>query len=539
MNMLSKLISGELASSSLTEVERAALADELGRRAGLAVYPRSVTAQDGKVYFLGRRGVEKFLGTVGADESLTLVPADHTSAATLRQALPWLRPRTLGLCTSAGLGDRLGLATPGHVRAVRAVQREAGFLGETRLLGSTRPLAPIFAQQSIREMTRTGRTPQQVMDDALWGVFQEGWQDGFGADADHLKTPEDVDACVAAGFTFYTIDPGDHVDDAADTDDRATLMAKMRALPWDVLEDTPTDLDHRYLFQQFTLDDGTKLAFSEPVLLRALVKYGRAVAHTVRMYRHLVERWGIRESGNQGIGGTEHATRNTFELEMSVDETATPTSPHEHFFVASELRRLGVRWVSLAPRYVGRFEKGADYIGDLQQFEADFAVHAAIARYFGPYKLSLHSGSDKFSIYPIVARLTGGLVHLKTAGTSYLEALRTIAALDPALFRAIYAFARERYPIDRASYHVSASLERAPLPQALADADLPTLLEQFDARQILHVTFGSVLTARTADGRPRFYDDFMALLRAHPEAYAANLEAHFRRHLRPFVATAA
>jgi hypothetical protein len=469
--------------------------------------------------------------------TLLLGPTSPRNAAALRARLPWLRPRTIGLRTSAGLGDRLGLATPGHVRAVRAVGGG---------------IAPIFAQQSIREMTRTARTPQQVMDDALWGVFQEGWQDGFGADADHLKTPEDVDACVAAGFTFYTIDPGDHVDDAADTDDRATLMAKMRALPWDVLEDTPAHLDHRYLFQQFTLDDGTKLAFSEPVLLRALVKYGRAVAHTVRLYRHLVERWGsrksgnqeIRESGNQGIRGTEHATRNTFELEMSVDETATPTSPHEHFFVASELRRLGVHWVSLAPRYVGRFEKGADYIGDpslssgqaLQQFAADFAVHAAIARHCGPYKLSLHSGSDKFSLYPIVARLTGGLVHLKTAGTSYLEALRTIAALDPALFRAIYTFARERYPIDRASYHVSASLERAPLPQALADADLPTLLEQFDARQVLHVTFGSVLTARTADSRPRFHDDLMALLRAHPEAYAANLEAHFRRHLQPFVA---
>lgn len=528
--MLSKLLSGEITSSSLTEADRLALADELGRRAGAQVYPRSVTAQDGVVYFLGRRGVENFLGIVAANESLTLAPADHPSAEVLRQALPWLRPQTLGLRTSAGLGDRLGLATPGHVRAVRAVGGG---------------IAPIFAQQSIREMTRTGRTPQQVMDDALWGVFQEGWQDGFGADADHLKTPEDVDACVAAGFTFYTIDPGDHVDDAADTDDRATLMAKMRALPWDVLEDTPATLDHRYLFQQFALDDGSKLAFSEPVLLRALVKYGRAVAHTVRLYRHLAEAMGRR--------GTENAARHTFELEMSVDETATPTSPHEHFFVASELRRLGVRWVSLAPRYIGRFEKGVDYIGDLSEFEADFAVHAAIARHFGPYKLSLHSGSDKFSLYPIVARLTGGLVHLKTAGTSYLEALRTIAALDPALFRAIYAFARERYPTDRASYHVSANLERAPLPQDLSAADpsltlhcvqgygsgqaLPNLLDQFDARQVLHVTFGSVLTARTADGRLRFYDDLMALLRAHAEAYAANLETHFIRHLRPFATT--
>ena len=110
---------------------------------------------------------------------------------------------------------------------------------------------------------------------------------------------------------------------------------------------------------------------------------------------------------------------------------------------------------------MGRFEKGVDYIGDLAAFQADFAVHAAIARHFGPYKLSLHSGSDKFSVYGIAMQETRGLVHLKTAGTCYLEALRTLSALDPALFREIYAFARQRYPTDRASYHVSAELAKA------------------------------------------------------------------------------
>ena len=73
---------------------------------------------------------------------------------------------------------------------------------------------PMPAQQSIREMTRTGRTAQQVMDDAMWGVFAEGWRSGFGADADHLKTPEDIDRCLAAGYTFYTFDPGQYVDDS-------------------------------------------------------------------------------------------------------------------------------------------------------------------------------------------------------------------------------------------------------------------------------------------------------------------------------------
>jgi hypothetical protein len=134
-------------------------------------------------------------------------------------------------------------------------------------------------------------------------------------------------------------------------------------------------------------------------------------------------------------------------------------------------------------------------------------------------------------------RHTRGLVHLKTAGTSYLEALHTIAALDTALFREIYQFARERYETDRASYHVSAQLERAPLPGEVSDTDLPGLLGQFDAREILHVTFGSVLTTRTNANEWLFYDRFMTLLRANPAAYASNLKEHFLRHLQPFAVT--
>jgi hypothetical protein len=421
-----------------------------------------------------------------------LCPLRPANAAALRARLHWLRPVPLGLRTSAGFGDRLGLATPGHVRAAR----EAG-------------IAPIFAQQSVRENARTGRTPQQVLDDATWGVFQEGWREPWGADADHLKTPADVDGFVAAGYTLYTIDPGDHVDNAAHTATPAEVEAKAQALPWDALEDTAQDMERRYLGRSFDLGD-TALAFDAQMLWRAAAKYGRALAHTARVYRHLAGR----------MGGNE------FELEVSVDETDTPTSPEEHLFIASELRRLGVRWVSLAPRFVGRFEKGVDYIGDLETFTAEFARHAAVARALGPYKLSLHSGSDKFSIYPIVARVAGGLVHVKTAGTSYLEALRATSRAAPALFREILAFARERYEVDRATYHVSARLVNVPLPDALEDADLPGLLEQFDARQVLHVTFGSVLD--------RFGGRLVATLREHEEVYHEMLEAHFRRHLEAF-----
>ncbi len=490
----------------------------LGEMTGLHVYPRSLTPWTGALYFLGRRSDGKWLGilspggqnafegtsqTVMVDRSpyvLQLCPLTHPNARALRNALPFLQPQTLGLHKSVGLGDRLGMATPGHVRAVRK-----------------HTMRPIFAQQSIREMERTGRTPEQVMDDAMWGVFQEGWRDGFGADADHLKTFEHVDRCVRAGFTFYTVDPSDYVDNAADTDDMSTLREKVRALPWNALDASEEKLRALYVGRPFDLGDFS-ITLTEEEVWRAAAKYGRAIAHTAQMYYYLRER----------LGDT------SFELEMSVDETETPTRVPEHLFIASELRRLGVQWVSLAPRFVGRFEKGVDYMGDLDAFRRTFAQHVAIANALGPYKLSLHSGSDKFSIYPIAAELAGDLVHLKTAGTSYLVALEVIARYNPPLFREILAFARERYDVDRATYHVSAHVNNVPAPEDLSDEELPQVIHQFDGRQVLHVTFGSVLTAADEQGRLRFRPRILATLWEHEDAYSAALEAHFDRHLDPF-----
>jgi tagaturonate epimerase len=483
----------------------------------LDFYPPSVTRMNGVEYGLARTfagprlavfasgnwpGLGTFTGEplLQGNQTLLLCPLNSQNAAALRAQLPWLNPCLLGLRTSAGLGDRMGLATPGHVRAVRH------FNGV---------VAPIFPQQSIREMNRTLRSAQDVMDDAMWGVFIEGWQSGFGADADHLKTFEDIDTCLASGYTFYTIDPGAYVDNRAESASLAELKELASQLPENV-----SPHSSGLLGQDFDLN-GLHVSFTEAVLLKAAVKYGRAVAHVAGMYGHL----------------KQAAGRRPCELEVSVDETEQPTTHAEHIYVASELKRLGVEWVSLAPRYVGRFEKGVDYIGSVAAFETDFAGHAAIARRFGPYKLSLHSGSDKFSIYPIASRLSKGLVHLKTAGTSYLEALRTIASTDVALFKDIYVFAREHYEADKATYHVSAELGKAPLPQAVMD--WPALLDQFDAREILHVTFGSVLTYKDSAGRAVFHERLFDAVSSHAEAYAANLEKHFIKHLESFARYAA
>jgi hypothetical protein len=362
----------------------------------------------------------------------------------------------------------------------------------------------------MRENARTGRSPQQVMDDALWGVLQEGWQDGFGADADHLKITSDIDLCVAAGYTFFTFDPGDYVDNSAETASSQALRRMAEALPWAALETTLADLIGKLAGPPIDLG-ACRVVITEGELLRAVAKYGQAVAHTAALYRHLLQ-----------------VARGPFEVEMSVDETETVTTPAEHIYIASELKRLGVRWVSLAPRYVGRFEKGVDYIGDVSAFEESFSRHLLIARRFGSYKLSLHSGSDKFAIYPATARLAGDLVHLKTAGTSYLEALRAVAVLDPALFREITAFAIERYAVDRASYHVSAEPAKLPVFSGWKDEDLAELLEDFHARQILHVTFGSVV--QTQSLRQRLFD----VLRGSEETYYGMLQAHFEKHLAPY-----
>jgi len=421
---------------------------------------------------------------------LAALTAEH--ACILRERLAWLRPAALGLQTSAGFGDRLGLATPGHVRAVRGTG-----------------VAAIFAQQSVRENSRTGRSPQGVLDDAMWGVFQEGWKTAWGADADHLKTLNEIEPFVSAGYTFYTIDPGEYVDDRAETDDEAALAAKAAALPWDDLQSSLGETRERYL-RQFSLDH-FPLVFNDYTLSKALAKYGGAVAHTARMTRRLKELIGERP----------------FEMEVSVDETGTTTTLLEHFYIASELKRLDVPFVSLAPRFTGRFEKGVGYIGDLEQLKANIEGHADIIRFFdGSYKLSLHTGSDKFEVYPLAMEATGGLVHLKTAGTSYLEALRLLTTADPGLFRAIWDFARSRYETDRRTYHVSATLEATLPASALSDEHLPALLSQFDARQVLHVTFGSVLDT--------FGADLHRVLRVNLENYYGLIQAHFDRHLAAF-----
>ena len=472
------------------------------------IYDNSAVTYEGSSYFIGRleKDGQKWLGVFGNFQGFTdtvkegtvvYCPLTAQNAAEMRSRLPWLKPVPLGRLTSFGFGDRLGSATPGHIQAVRTAVKKNG------------SIAPIFAQQSVRENNRTGRTPQQVVDDAMWGVLQEGWRDPWGADADHVKDVGDLPPFVAAGYTFYTIDPSDHVDNDAASDSLESLNSKAGQIPWKDFGITYKDLLDGYCQTPLQLD-GYLLEFDEEVLLRALVKYGRAIIHTATVTAAL-----DRQMGGQ-----------PYDMEMSVDETDTPTSVHEHFFIANELHRLQIPVVSLAPRFVGKFQKGVDYMGDLVEFEAELAKHVAILHHFETYKLSVHTGSDKFSIYGTINKHARGYVHVKTAGTSYLEALRVIARKDPDLFRPMLDLSRLRFEHDRKTYFIDAQLDRVPTNADLSDANLPDLFEQFDARQVLHVTFGSILDA--------FGDLLHSFIANHRADYRSGLEAHFVRHLAPF-----
>jgi hypothetical protein len=413
-------------------------------------------------------------------------------------------PSTLGLDPSFGFGDRLGCATAGHIDALR----EAG--------GA---IKGIFAQQSIREMTRTGRSPKEVMQSAEQAIAIADFHDAWGADADHLKTADDVRSTAAAGFTFFTVDPSDHVDRRADGYDLKTLDEKFTAVRGEI------DWVDVYLGRKVGVPEGPTIEFDRPTVLRAAVKYGRAINHALTLGREIQSATASNPAG--------------CEIEVSVDETDEPTSPAEHFIIADQMVRHGLPVVSLAPRFIGDFEKGVDFKGDLPALAVSLREHAAIARMLGPYKLSLHSGSDKLSMYPALAKATGGAFHVKTAGTSYMEALRVVAQCAPDVFRQVVSTACECYEADRATYHVSARVASIPAPEdVLDDFELQRIyLEHWSevpagqgfttpGRQILHCTFGSILT------HPHLGPLVKQILNEHPDVYREVLCEHFTRHLK-------
>ncbi|MDR1802943.1 MAG: tagaturonate epimerase family protein [Treponema sp.] len=463
---------------------------------GYDAYEKSINKKGAATVFMAKEGGEDFLVVQGLNPGFEgeelpdrrlECPLSHKNAVALRETFPFTAPsRVLGKERSFGVGDRLGIAGPGHIRLFEKYDAY-----------------PVLAQQSIRELNLTNRTYEDVLDTVTFAVFREGFKKEWGADGDHLKTTSDVEYALSLGFTMITLDCSEHINNNV-TDENAPPLPKSYA--------------DKYLGKEFDIGDANevgnvRLSFTEGELKKIVAVYGKAIAFAADIYKKFFS------------DGKYKA-----DFEISIDETSTPTTPLQHYFVARELIDSGVSFATMAPRFCGGFQKGIDYVGDLAQFEKEIKVHAIIARHF-KYKLSIHSGSDKFTVFPYIDKATRNVFHVKTAGTNWLEAMRVVAQEDPALYREAHKYALEAFDEARKYYHVTTDLKKIPDVDKLSDKDLPGLFNQNDSRQLIHITYGLILTKKNADGSFTFRDRLYKFWKDHEEDYALALEKHIGKHL--------
>lgn len=467
------------------------------------VYTRSLLEHENTKLIMVRRGMDRFLIVVGSGslyddlhgqtfEQYKLAPTSHENRIVLNRYFPHTAPRAFGKkVATIGLGDRLGLASPGHLKALQH-----------------RDVKPVLAQQSIRELNLTGREYRQVLDAACYAVIQEGYDGGFGADGDHLKMEEDIRMSLELGFTMLTLDCSDYIRNDVEQMDEQEIARAYEEIP----QEERKRIEERFLDRSFTAGNH-QFHFDKAALQKNALIYGGAIRYMLHIYDRYIKH-------------AEHEV----DFEISIDETMTPTSPEAHFFVSRQLYDNGVDIFSMAPRFCGEFQKGIDYIGDIGQFEQELELHAAIADHFG-YKLSIHSGSDKFSVFPLIGKYTNGRFHVKTAGTSWLEAIRTVARVNPDLYRRMHRHALEHFEEAKAYYHVTTDLSSILPLDEVADDQLPSYMDDDNARQLIHITYGILLQAKDEQGRSLFKDELYDTLIREEAAYEEALEQHIGRHL--------
>ena len=377
-------------------------------------------------------------------------------------------------------------------------------------------VVPVW-NKSNREHTFIGSEPLSVFDAAQAAVKALGWTPGWHVDADHIRL-ETVDRFMACS-DFFTIDVADSIGKPAAP---AAVAAFVERHP---------ELIGTVRIAGVSAPFTTTRADVE----RVAAKYLLAAQDAGKIYRYI--------AGKKGEANLI--------AEVSMDETDAPQTPPELLIILAALADEKVRAQTIAPKFTGRFNKGVDYVGDLAQFEREFnddlaVIAHAVARYGLPanLKLSVHSGSDKFSLYPIIRRAlarTGAGVHLKTAGTTWLEELIGLAEAGGdglALAKEIYAYALAHVDELCAPYASVIDIDRAKLPSAatvnawtgpqLANAlrHIPSHPEfNANVRQLLHVSFKLAAKAGT-----RYTD----LLKANEAIVAKNVVANlYDRHLQP------
>ncbi|MCG8573078.1 MAG: tagaturonate epimerase family protein [Spirochaetes bacterium] len=467
------------------------------RKGNYRIYSHSLYKNKKILYFIGKKNQDKHL-YLACNESFSStftetihfindayiqkVPYNYDNYQKLVEIFPFIKPISLyDKKTTVGCGDRLALATVGHLLALKSYE-----------------VYPILAQQSMRELSFLNRTYQDVVMKTAFQVFQAGYENGYGADGDHLKTLEDIDTAINSDMPMITLDLSEIINSsAADwSDEKVTLEFQKYSL-----SEQSRLLDTYTQKEQFIILEKREIK-------RCTVMYAKAIEFAAEVNVFLQKKRGDK-----------------YDLEISIDETTTPTLPEHHYYIISELLYRKVKVNSLAPKFIGEFQKGVDYQGDIEQFKKQFIVHCEISRHMGDYKVSIHSGSDKFSIYPVIGKYTDHKLHLKTCGTSWLEAVRCISMVKPELYRKIHKKAFDYYPEAKKHYHIDIDFTKIDNVDEASDELLPQYLNQADPRKLIHITFGGLLTD------PEIKDDFYQTLIDYEDEYNELLKAHFSRHL--------
>ena len=474
------------------------------------IYDNSIKFRNDDLFFIVRDNKRKYLIIISkvnkyndvdllkseniksGDESYNIYFAhlSFNNLNILNKIFTYLNPTICNARSSFGTGDRLGIVTPAHVMSVR-----------------NKKVFPVLAQQSVRELSKTGRTWQDVLNDACWGIFETGYDKPFGADADHIKRIEDLEIGIKAGFSMLTLDPSDYV--------RKEITEKNKEEIEQVFKKYKniSGLEQYYIGKKYKFGDYT-YEFSIDFLKELVFKYMDSILFIKDCFDLLKEK-----------------KKDGFDLEVSMDEITESVSPLAHLFIVEELIKNGVNFKNLALRFIGKWEKAIDYIGDKDSFKKELKVHYEIVKNFKFYKLSLHSGSDKFSVYPAFSEVTEGNFHIKTAGVSWLEALRVIAKVEPSFFRELFIFSLKNYEVERASYEVSAELSNMPDISKMDDAYLPELLNVPDIRQVLHINYGIILSSKNSDNSYLFKDRLYNILFSDEDEHYNSVSGQINKHL--------
>jgi hypothetical protein len=187
-----------------------------------------------------------------------------------------------------------------------------------------------------------------------------------------------------------------------------------------------------------------------------------------------------------------------------------------------ELLRRNIKFTSIAFRFPGRFEKGIDYIGDIKVFEKELILHQKIREKFGPYKISLHSGSDKFSVYPVFKEVLNDSFHVKTSGTSWIQALKTIAVVDRKFFIELILDSLKNFEKNSASYEISANPMNVDV-EKLENENVDEIFNDKNIRQIVHISYGTILS--------NYGEKLYQELEINLPLYMQFVEQHIRKHI--------